>query len=153
MKILERKSEVMRLIGLVLFVVCVNTFSDNHQSPFEVIENYVSSFNNEDRDALNDATDSPFIFVIGGEPKSYNRYGDAVDFEGLKASGWSYSRVNNKELIYSDDLTAAVRINFSRFNESDEIISTTDSVYLLVQRDGEWKVKGVFLNGTLTLGK
>ncbi len=143
----------MRLIGLMLLLVGVNTFADNHLLPVVAIENYFSSFNKEDRDGLNEAADSPFIFVIGGEPRSYDRYGDAVDFEGLKASGWSYSLINSKELIYSDDLTAAVRMNFSRFNESDEVISTTDSVYLLVRRDGEWKVKGGFLNGTLTLGK
>lgn len=137
----------------MLLLVGVNTFADNHLLPVVAIENYFSSFNKEDRDGLNEAADSPFIFVIGGEPRSYDRYGDAVDFEGLKASGWSYSLINSKELIYSDDLTAAVRMNFSRFNESDEVISTTDSVYLLVRRDGEWKVKGGFLNGTLTLGK
>jgi len=61
--------------------------------------------------------------------------------------------MHSKELIYSDDLIAAVRINFSRFNESDEVISTSYVVYLLVRRDGEWKVKGGFLSGTLTLGK
>lgn len=143
----------MRLIGLMLLLVGVNTVADNHLSPVVAIENYFSFFNKEDRDALNEAADSPFIFVIGGEPRSYDRYGDAVDFEGLKESGWSYSLINSKELIYSDDLTAAVRMNFSRFNESDEVISTTDSLYLLVRRDGEWKVKGGFLNGTLTLGK
>ncbi len=61
--------------------------------------------------------------------------------------------MHRKELVYSDDLTAAVRVNFSRFNESDEVISTSDVVYLLVRRDEEWKVKGGFLSGTLTLGK
>ena len=119
----------MRFIALMLLLVGVNTFADNHLSPMMAIEHYFSSFNKEDRDALNQAADSPFIFVIGGEPNSYDRYGDAVDFERLKTSGWSYTLINSKELIYADDLTAAVRVNFSRFNESDAVISTTDSVY------------------------
>ncbi len=46
--------------------------------------------------------------------------------------------MHRKELVYSDALTAAVRVNFSRFNESDEGISTSDVVYLLVRRDEEW---------------
>ena len=46
-----------------------------------------------------------------------------------------------------------VDINFSRYNDDDEVISTTDVVYLLVMRDGMWKVKGGFVNGNLTLGK
>lgn len=71
----------------------------------------------------------------------------------LKASGWSYARVNSKEVIYSEDLTAAVRMNFYRFNEGDEVISTTDSLYLMVRLDGKWKVKGRFMHETLTLTK
>ncbi len=119
----------MRFIALMLLLVSVNSFADNHLSPMMAIEHYFSSFNKEDRDALNQAADSPFIFVIVGEPSSYDRYGDGVDFAGLKASGWSYTLINSKQLIYADDLTAAVRMNFSRFNESDAVISTTDSVY------------------------
>ena len=58
----------MRFIALMLLLVSVNTFADNHLSPMMAIEHYFSSFNKEDRDALNEAADSPFIFVIGGEP-------------------------------------------------------------------------------------
>jgi len=56
----------MRFIALMLLLVGVNTFADNHLSPMMAIEHYFSSFNKEDRDALNQAADSPFIFVIGG---------------------------------------------------------------------------------------
>ena len=143
----------MRFLGSMFFFLSVSTFADNHSSPVMAIENYFSSFNGEDMDALNKTADSPFFYIIDGEPRSYDRFGDAIDFEGLKASGWSYSLMHSKELVYSDDLTAAVRVNFSRFNESDEAISTSDVVYLLVRRDEEWKVKGGFLSGTLTLGK
>lgn len=71
----------------------------------------------------------------------------------LKASGWSYARVNSKELIYSDDLTAAVRMNFYRFNKGDDVISATDSLYLIIRLDGKWKVKGRFMHEALTLTK
>lgn len=46
-----------------------------------------------------------------------------------------------------------VDINFSQYNEANEVTSTTDVVYLLVMRDGTWRVKGGFVNGNLTLGK
>ena len=143
----------MRFIGLMFLLLSVTTLADNHSSPEMTIERYFSSFNDEDMDALNKTADSPFFYIIDGKPRSYERFGDAIDFEGLKASGWSYSLMHSKELVYSDDLTAAVRVNFSRFNESDEVISTSDVVYLLVRRDEEWKVKGGLLSGTLTLGK
>ena len=57
----------MRFIALMLLLVGVNTFADNHLSPMMAIEHYFSSFNKEDRDALNQAADSPFIFVIWEE--------------------------------------------------------------------------------------
>jgi hypothetical protein len=71
----------------------------------------------------------------------------------MKASGWSYSRIHKNELIYQDDISAMVDINFSRYDDSDVAISTTDVVYLLVIRDGSWKVKGGFVDGNLTLGR
>ena len=46
-----------------------------------------------------------------------------------------------------------VDINFSRYNTSDEPISTTNVVYILVKRDGVWKLKSGVANGSLTLGK
>ena len=46
-----------------------------------------------------------------------------------------------------------VDVNFSRYNGDDEVISTTDVVYLLIRRDGAWKVKGGFFGGNLNLGK
>jgi|TARA_A100001015_G_C14841474_1_gene652656 hypothetical protein len=70
----------------------------------------------------------------------------------MKESGWSYSRIHKNELIYQDDISAMVDINFSRYND-DEVISNTDVVYLLVMRDERWRVKGGFVSGNLTLGK
>lgn len=76
-----------------------------------------------------------------------------VDFDGLQKSDWSYSRIHNNELVYADDISAMVDINFSRYNTSDEPVSTTNVVYILVKRDGVWKLKSGFANGSLTLGK
>ena len=39
------------------------------------------------------------------------------------------------------------------YNDDDEVISNTDVVYLLVMRDGRWRVKGGFVDGNLTLGR
>lgn len=71
----------------------------------------------------------------------------------MKASGWSHSRIHKNELVYQEDISAMVDINFSQYNEANEVTSTTDVVYLLVMRDGTWRVKGGFVNGNLTLGK
>ena len=131
-----------KLILLCLFM-SAPLFADEELSPQQAVANYFEFFNNEDRASLNASSGNPFVFVIGGKPIAYPKYGDAVDFDGMKASGWSYSRIHKNELIYQDDISAMVDINFSRYDDLDMPISTTDVVYLLVMREGSWKVKGV----------
>jgi hypothetical protein len=80
-------------------------------------------------------------------------YGDSVDFEGLRKQGWAYSKINKSELIYADELSAMVDINFSRLNDDEKVLSTTDATYLLVKRNGKWLLKAGFINSNLSLGK
>ena len=110
------------------------TYSGKNPNSFEEVEKYFEYFNNKDREALNSASDHPFIFSIGGTITKWDQYGDAVDFAGLERSGWSYSRIHKNHLIYEDDMTAMVDVNFSRYNATDESISTTDVVYMLVKQ-------------------
>ena len=143
----------MRVLGLLVFLVCLNANAGELSAPQLAVEKYFEYFNDKDRDALIAAAGQPFIFSIDGNITRWDNYGDAVDFDGLQKSGWSYSRIHNNELVYADDITAMVDINFSRYNTSDVPISTTDVVYMLVKRDGVWKLKSGFANGSLTLGK
>ena len=143
----------MKKIVLFRLFMSAPLFANEELSPQQAVANYFEFFNNEDRASLNASSGNPFVFVIGGKPTAYPKYGDAVDFDGMKASGWSYSRIHKNELIYQDDISAMVDINFSRYDDSDVAISTTDVVYLLVIRDGSWKVKGGFVDGNLTLGR
>ena len=143
----------MKELALFCLFISAPLFASEELSPQQTVENYFEFFNNEDRASLNASSGNPFVFVIGGKPTAYPKYGDAVDFDGMKASGWSYSRIHKNELIYQDDISAMVDINFSRYNDVDMPISTTDVVYLLVMRDGSWKVKSGFVDGNLTLGR
>jgi len=141
------------LIILILIAFVAISYSEEAESPIEAITDYFEYFNNVDKEALNKNSDSPFIFVIGNKKNVYESYGDAVDFEGLKKTGWSYSSINTIELIYKDDVSAMVDINFSRFNKDKDPISTTDVIYLLLLKDNQWKVKSAFVQGNLSLGK
>ena len=143
----------MKKLALCLLLISPPLFADERLSPQQVVEKYFEFFNNEDRASLNSSSGEPFVFIIRGTPTAYPKYGDAIDFDGMKASGWSYSRIHTSELVYQDDISAMVDINFSRYNDGHEVISTTDVVYLLVVRDGAWRVKGGFVDGNLTLGK
>tara|TARA_B100000212_G_scaffold333234_1_gene302360 strand:+ start:368 stop:799 length:432 start_codon:yes stop_codon:yes gene_type:complete len=123
------------------------------QNPEEALYKYFELFNSADKDAINDASDSPFIFFIGTNKTVSENYGDSVDFEGLRKQGWAYSKINKSELIYADELSAMVDINFSRLNDNERVLSTTDATYLLVNKDGKWLLKAGFINSNLSLGK
>ena len=123
------------------------------QSPEEALYKYFELFNRADKEAINKASDSPFVFLIGNSKTVSEYYGDSVDFEGLRKQGWAYSKINESELIYADELSAMLDINFSRLSDDDEVLSTTDALYLLVNKDGNWLLKAGFINSNLSLGK
>jgi hypothetical protein len=143
----------MRLLAILLLMVNLWASAEELNTPQAAIEKYFDNFNDKNKQALIDAADSPFVFVIGGQVKTFDSYGDAVDFSGMEASGWAYSELHSNKLIYADESTAMVAVNFSRYNKSNEPIATSNVVYLLVQDSGRWKLKAGFVNDNLTLGK
>ena len=123
------------------------------ESPEEALYKYFELFNITDKEAINKASDSPFVFLIGNNKTVSEYYGDSVDFEGLRNQGWAYSKINQSKVLYSDEMSAMVDINFSRLSENEEVLSTTDAVYLLVKKKGKWLLKAGFINSNLFLGK
>ena len=123
------------------------------QNPEEALYKYFELFNIADKEAINKASDSPFVFLIGNSKTVSEYYGDSVDFEGLRNQGWAYSKINQSKVLYSDEMSAMVDINFSRLSENEEVLSTTDAVYLLVKKKGKWLLKAGFINSNLSLGK
>ena len=123
------------------------------ESPEEALYKYFELFNITDKEAINKASDSPFVFLIGNNKTVSEYYGDSVDFEGLRNQGWAYSKINQSKVLYSDEMSAMVDINFSRLSENEEVLSTTDAVYLLVKKKGKWLLKAGFINSDLSLGK
>ena len=138
------------ILPLIILFVSGGIWAQNAE---QAVYEYFEYFNNSDKDALNNASDSPFIFLIGNNKTVSEKYGDSVNFEGLRQEGWAYSRINDSELIYSDEVSAMVEINFSRFNVKDEALSTTDAIYLLVYKNKKWLLKAGFIGSSLSLGQ
>ena len=143
----------MKHLSLILLLASFTANSSDLSGPHAAAEKFFQYFNAKDIDSLNNASGQPFTLINGGKISKWSKYGDAVDFGGLESSGWAYSRIHQNELVYEDDMTAMVNINFSRYDSADSVISTSDIIYLLVNRDGAWKLKSGFVNGNLTLGK
>lgn len=143
----------MKHLSLILLLISFTASSSDLSAPQAAAEKFFQYFNAKDIESLNDASGRPFIFAAGGEVIKWQSYGEALDFEALEESGWAYSRIHQNQLVYEDDLTAMVDINFSRYDSTDAVITTSDVIYLLVSRDGAWKIKSAFVKGNLNLGK
>ena len=126
----------MKALSLILLLVSLSANSSDLSAPQVAIQKYFEYFNAKDIDSLNNASGQPFTLINGGRIIKWNKYGDSVDSGGLDSSGWAYSRIHQNELVYEDDMTAMVNINFSRYDSADAVISTSDIIYLLVNRDG-----------------
>ena len=136
----------------VFFILNIILLSHLNASPEEAVKEFFQNFNNEDTVAINTNSDSPFIYIMGKNTVLEEKYTDAINFDGLKKEGWAYSEINKSNLLYDDDDTAMVQVNFSRLNSKDEIILTGDVTYLLVNKDGSWKLKGGFSSNLASLG-
>ena len=143
----------MKHLSLILLLISFTANSSDLSAPQAAAEKFFQYFNAKDIESLNNASGQPFIFAAGGEVIRWKSYGEALDFEALEESGWAYSRIHQNELVYEDDMTAMVDINFSRYDSTDAVITTSDVIYLFVNGDGAWKIKSAFVKGNLTLGK
>ncbi len=143
----------MKHLSLILLLVSFAANSSDLSAPQAAAENFFQYFNAKDIESLNNASGRPFIFAAGGEVMGWDSYGEALDFEAREESGWAYSRIHQIELVYEDDMTAMVDINFSRYDSTDAVITTSDVIYLFVNKDGAWKIKSAFVKGNLTLGR
>ena len=145
---------IIMLAGCISIDVEINDDLDLPEvTPIQMVAQYVEDFNNTDLDALNEGSGSPFFWLMGDEKNVYDKYGDSVDFVRLRSKGWRYSKINSLELIYEDDKTAMVYMNFSRYSANDEVILTSEVNYLLVNNAYKWKIKGGFAPNKVTVGK
>tara|TARA_B100001057_G_scaffold136203_1_gene135752 strand:- start:109 stop:294 length:186 start_codon:yes stop_codon:yes gene_type:complete len=61
---------------------------------------------------------------MGGERLLFEKYTDMVDFDIIKGTDWSYSKINDIDLLYEDSDTAMINVNFSRYEEDDYVPTT-----------------------------
>jgi len=139
----------MKKIFFIFNIILIGHLS---AGPEEAVKEFFQDFNNEDILAINKNSDSPFIYIMGKNTVLEEKYSDVINFNGLKKDGWSYSKINASKVLYNDGDTSMVKVNFSRLDKDNEIILTSDVTYLLVNKDGNWKLKGGFSPNLASLG-
>ena len=147
---------------LIAILACfgVNALADDHMdsdspavTPAETMYVYMDHFNNEDMEALNEMLEPPFFFLKGTDKGVYPTYEEFVDFQGLRNSGWSYSKIDSTEMIYEDPKTAMINWVFSRYDKDDNVTATQSVDYLLMNVNGVWKIKGAFTPTDFPMGQ
>ena len=142
----------LRYIPLLFGLLSTNLGLAESSDPVAAIEKFFSHFNGMDKEKLNEVSDSPFVFSIGGNTTKADRYGDLINFEGLIQSGWAYSKLSDTRLIYQDETTAMIDLSFTRHDTNNQVISSSKAIYVLVKKQNTWKLKAGFVPATLTLG-
>ena len=144
----------MRYIFIILLMFFSQVFGEE-STPTQALDNFITLFNDENLDGLNQVSNAPWFTMVNGDSNSFSRYSDMVDFEGLKKTGWSYSRVENIDVLHNDGETAFVKALLERFDKSDQVIFGGEIIFIFARSHNEWKIAGWISSGNkdLPLGK
>jgi len=140
---------------LILLLVTTTPAFGEQRSPEGAIDSFISLFNKQQVASLDDAANSPWFTIVDGTTSVFQSYSEMIDFEGLKATGWSYSRTSDVDVISNDGNTAFVSAFLERLDRSDKVIFDGQIIFVLVRKKEDWKLAGWISSGNsdIPLGK
>ena len=140
---------------LILLLVTTIPALGEERSPKAAIDGFISLFNNQQIASLDDAASSPWFTIVDGATSVFQSYSEMIDFEGLEATGWSYSRTRDVDVIFDDGNTAFVSAFLERLDRSDKVIFDGQIIFVLVRKKEDWKLAGWISSGNsdIPLGK
>jgi len=140
---------------LILLLVTTTPAFGEQRSPEGAIDSFISLFNKQQVASLDDAANSPWFTIVDGTTSVFQSYSEMIDFEGLKATGWSYSRTKDVDVIFNDGNTAFVNTFLERLDKSDKVIFDGHIIFVLVRKKEDWKLAGWISSGNsdIPLGK
>ena len=140
---------------LILLLVTTIPALGEQRSPKAAIDGFISLFNNQQVASLDEAANSPWFTIVDGTTSVFQSYSEMIDFEGLKATGWSYSRTRDVDVISNDGTTAFVSAFLERLDKSDKVIFDGQITFVLIHKKEDWKLAGWISSGNseIPLGK
>ena len=140
------------LLTLFLFSSLLFT-KDANNSPEKVIEDFFYHFNEMDINKINELWDLPITYFVGDEIVVGKSYSEIVNYENLKKEGWAYSKINSIDPIVSQEDFAIYKTNFTRFNNQDIELISTDTNLTLIKSGDYWKLKIAIIPINISTGK
>ena len=111
---------------------------------------YIKVLNDENLPALQDVYHFPHIKLISGRLTTVDdRTTPVIDIEGLKKSGWKYSKIHTVKVLSEGDNAALIELNFSRFDAQDREILHQTTFYNLTKNSGYWQIMSIHSMGAL----
>ncbi len=119
-------------------------------SPEGLMHYYVKLVNEEDTVALQDVYHFPHVKITGGKLTQIDDKSiPVIDFDGLKKSGWKYSKINQVKVLAEGSNAALVELNFSRFDENGKEFLNQTTFYNLTRNNGYWQIMSIQSMGQL----
>lgn len=119
-------------------------------SPEGLMHYYVKVVNEENLAALQDVYHFPHVKITGGKLAQIDDKSiPVIDFDGLKKSGWKYSKINQVKVLAEGKNAALVELNFSRFDANDREFLNQTTFYNLTRNNGYWQIMGIQSMGPL----
>ena len=140
------------LVTLFLFSSSLSA-KDVKNNPENVIEDFFYHFNEMDINKIDELWDLPITYFVGGEIIVAKSYSEIVNYENLKKEGWSYSKINSTDPLVSQKDFAIYKTNFTRFNNQDIELVSTDTNLTLIKRGDYWKLKIAIIPINISTGR
>lgn len=119
-------------------------------SPEDLMHHYLKVFNEENLPALEEVYHYPHVKITNGKLTHIeNKNTPVIDFEGLKKSGWKYSKINSIKVLAEGANSALVEMVFSRFDKLDKEFFRSTTFYVLTKNQGYWQIISLSSVGTV----
>jgi len=144
----------MRNTLLTLFLFSSLLFAkDDNNDPERVIQDFFYHFNEMDINKINELWDLPITYFVGDETIVAKSYSEIVNYENLRKEGWSYSKINSIDPIVLQEDFVIYKTNFTRYNDQDIELISTDTNITLIKRGDFWKLKIAIIPINISTGK
>ena len=148
-----------RIIAIVLsllitpFALACHHEEVKGDSPETFIKRYFQEFNSMKVDSDPAST---FVFpaaiINEGKIRYIQNASEGVfDYEAIKATGWSYSKISKVTVLSEEKKTSLVKVNFTRNNERDEVLSNNAVFYALTKTKDGWRVVSAIIPDVIVL--
>ena len=113
----------------------------NEQTPNAFIIELIEAFNSGDLDRYQSKFHYPYSRIINGKIQIFDDPSvAAIDYVGLRETGWVRSRINSVSLLDKAANSAVVLLDFSRMNADGNAFLSSKVFYTLVRTHDSWKV-------------